>query len=450
MQPAAAGEDTPEVQAGEANSNGTRASMPVVLVVGAGPGGLAAERALRHLPVAVTVVDARNHSVFQPLLFEAAVGVIVPEDVARPVRSLLRRGPRTTFRVGEVIAIDWEARRARLVDGDELRFDYLILATGVVPSYERVTGAAEYAVPLKSVVDATRLRNSVLRSFEAAAAHPDRVEPGQTSVAIVGGGATGVELAGYLSDVMFRSFVQDYPRIPRERMRVTVVELGDRLLPSFHPRLSRYAEDVLRSRGVDVRLHTRVERVDGDGVIFEGGERIPASTVVWAGGVTAPDCITNSVLPTDHGRVVVEKDLRIAGRPEAFAIGDLAAVRSRSGTLRPQVAQVAIQGGRHAARQIEHLIAGRPTQPFRYFDKGSMAVIGVYAAVLQMGRLRLTGPTAWVAWGLLHLAYLPGMPNRLRALQTWRWWHVTHEASARLLIEDGNHGQRLAADRELG
>ena len=427
-------------------SNGS-APLPRVLIVGAGMGGLAAARALRRLPVAVTVVDAHNYSAFPPLLFEAAVGLIVPEDVARPVRSFLGRSSNTMFRLGEAVGIDWDGRRVRLADGDELPFDYLILATGVAPWYGSAAGAAEHAVPLKTVTDAARLRNSILRSFEAAAAHPDRAGPEATTIAIVGGGASGVELAGYLSDVLFRSFVKDYPMTRRERMRLIVLELGDRLLPGFDARLSRYAEEMLRRRGVDVRLRTRVARIDARGVTLESGERVPASTIVWAGGVSPPTWLADAGVPMEQRRVVVNGDLRLASHPTVFAIGDAAAVRSRAGALHPQVAQVAIQGGRHAARQIGRLLAGRPTRTFRYFDKGSMAVIGVYAAVVQSGRLQLTGRLAWVVWGLLHVAYLPGMSNRLRAVQTWNWYHVTHEASARVLIEDRDRDERPAAER---
>ena len=320
----------------------------------------------------------------------------------------------------------------------------------MVSWYGAVIGAAEYAIPLKTVIDATRVRNSILRSFEAAAAHPERFGPGATAVAIVGVVSSVVELAGYLSDVLFRSFVKDYPQISRDRMRLTVIELGDRLLPGFDTRLSRYAEAALRGRGVDVRLLTRVERIDADGVILKSGERIPASTVVWAGGVSAPDWLAEAGVAVERRRVVIDDDLRLPDHPSAFAVGDVAAVRSRSGAHRPQVAQVAIQGGRHAARQIGRLLEGRPTRRFRYFDKGSMAVIGVYAAVVQSGRVRLTGRLAWVAWGLLHVAYLPGMSNRLRALQTWRWWHVTHEAGARVLIDDSTERRAGSAQRLSG
>jgi NADH:ubiquinone reductase (H+-translocating) len=403
--------------------------------VGAGLGGLAAAAAFRGSGVRVTVVDSHNYSAFPPLLFQAAVGVISPEDVVRPVRGVLGRWSNVTFRLGDVTAVDWQRRRVRLADGDALPYDDLILAPGVVASSWLVPGAQEHAVPLKSVTDASRLRNSVLRAFEDAAAHRDRRQPPATSVAIIGGGATGVELAGYLADILFRSFASDYPQIDRSQMRLAVVELGDRLLPGFHPKLSRYAQEMLRRRSVDIRLDTSVTGVDSGGITLDTGEKIPAATVVWAGGVAAPAWL-RSCVTLEHGRVVVEPDLRLADHPDTFVIGDAAAVRSSSGGLYPQVAQVAIQGGRHAARQIQDLAAGRPTRPFRYWDKGSMAVIGCNAAVLQTGRFRLTGRAAWFAWGLLHIAYLRGMPNRLSVAQKWRWWHLTHEATTRVLVEE--------------
>ena len=418
-----------------------------VVIVGAGMAGLAAARALRHAPVDITVVDAHNYSTFPPLLFEAAVGVIVPEDVARPVRSCLGRCTNATFRLGRVAAIDWHSHVAQLDDGDTLPFDYLVLATGVVPWYGTVPGGAEHATALKTVADATRIRNSILRSFEAAAAHSEAAAPEATAIAIVGGGPSGTELAGYLSDILFRSFARDYPRIARERMRITVVEAGDRLLPGFDQRLSRYAEGALRMRGVDIRLNARVDSVEHDGLVLETGERVRASTVVWAGGVDVPSWLAISALPIVDRRVVVEPDLRIAGHRNAFAVGDVAATRSQSGALYGQVAQVAIQGGRHAGRQIIRLTMGEPTRRFRYFDKGSMAMVGVYSAVVESRQVRLTGRLAWVAWGLLHLAYLPGMSNRLRAMQTWRWWHVNHEAGARVLIGDEDEEVDAASAR---
>ena len=212
-------------------------------------------------------------------------------------------------------------------------------------------------------------------------------------------------------------------------------ETGDRLLPSFHHRLSNYAEELLRRRGVDVRLATTVQAVDQDGVVLESGERIPAATVVWAGGVAAPAWLRESGLPLDHGRLVVDDDLRLPGHPNAFAIGDVAAVPAAPHKLYPQVAQVALQGGRHAARQMRYLAAGEPTRLFHYWDKGSMAVIGCNSAIVETGHFASPAARPGSPGGLLHLAYLRGMPNRLSVAQKWRWWHVTHEATARVLVE---------------
>ena len=304
-----------------------------------------------------------------------------------------------------------------------------------------MAGAARHALPLKSVTDAIQLRNSLLRSFEAAAAHPQLAEEGATSAAIIGGGASGVEVAGYLADFLFPTFARDYPQLDPERMRITLLELGDRLLPTFDPALSRYVLDTLGRHGVEVRLGMPVTAVDADGVTLADGGRLAAHTVVWAGGVSAPPWVQHLGLPLAHGRVVTGPDLRVPGHPTTFAVGDLAAVCAPDGRLYPQVAQVALQAGRHAARQIRGLTAGKATQPFRYRDKGAMAIIGRNAAVVQSGPLRLTGRLAWIAWGLLHLAYLPGTANRLSVAQKWRWWHLTHRSSSRVLIElaDGAH-----------
>jgi NADH:ubiquinone reductase (H+-translocating) len=232
---------------------------------------------------------------------------------------------------------------------------------------------------------------------------------------VVGGGPTGVELSGYIANFLFHyQFEADYPQLDPAAMRVTLLERGDRLLPGFHPALSGYALKTLRARDVDVRLGTEVAAVDSDGVTIRGGQRIPAATVVWAGGVDAPGWVKALGLPVRHGRVVTGADLRVPGHANTFAAGDLAAVPAPgAGGLRPQLAQVALQTGRHAGRQIRRLTAGQPTTPFSYFDKGMMAITGRNAAIVQAGHLRLTGRLAWIAWGFLHLTYLPGAVNRM-------------------------------------
>jgi NADH:ubiquinone reductase (H+-translocating) len=414
-----------------------RPGRPRVVVVGAGMAGLATVRALSRAPVTVQLIDSHNYTTFPPLLFQVATCFISPAELTRPIRALLRRNPAATFRLGQVVDVDWPGQRVLLDDGDAVGFDYLVLAPGAVPAFAGVPGAATYAIPLKQVTDATRLRNRLLRSFETAAAHPDTTAPGGTSIAVVGGGPAGTELSGYIANFLFHyQFKADYPQLDPAAMRVTLLERGDRLLPGFHPTLSRYALTTLRARGVDVRLGTDVVEVTSDGVTISGGQKIPAATIVWAGGVDAPAWVKALGLPIQHGRVTVGADLRVPGHPETFAAGDLAAIPATGARgLRPQLAQVAIQTGRHAGHQIRRLTAGQPTRPFSYFDKGMMAITGHNAAIVQTGRLRLTGRLAWIAWGLLHLSYLPGTVNRMTTGLKYLWWHLSHEEANRVLIE---------------
>jgi NADH dehydrogenase len=410
---------------------------PHVVVVGAGTAGLATVHALARAPVTVQLIDTHKYTTFPPLLFQVATCFISAAEVARPVRALLRRNPAATFRMGRVAGVDWQRQQVLLDDGGPVGFDYLVLAPGVVPAFADVPGAAAHAIPLKQVTDATRLRNRLLRSFETVAAHPGEADLGDTSIAVVGGGPTGVELSGYIANFLFHyQFHADYPQLDPAAMRVTLLERGDRLLPGFHPALSGYALKTLRARGVDVRLGTEVAEVDSDGVTIRGGQRIPAATVIWAGGVDAPGWVKALGLPIQHGRVVTGADLRVPGHPTTFAAGDLAAVPAPgTGGLRPQLAQVAIQTGRHAGRQIRRLTAGQPTTPFSYFDKGMMAITGRNAAIVQVGHLRLTGRLAWFAWGFLHLTYLPGVVNRMTTGLKYLWWHLSHENTNRVLIE---------------
>jgi NADH:quinone reductase (non-electrogenic) len=412
-------------------------ARPRVVIVGAGMAGLAAVRALARAPVTVQLIDTHNYTTFPPLLFQVATCFISPAEVARPIRALLRRNPAASFVMGRVAGVDWPGRQVLLDDGTAAAFDYLVLAPGVVPAFAGIPGAAAYAIPLKLVTDATQLRNRLLRSFETAAADPGSAAPGATSIAVVGGGPTGVELSGYIANFLFHyQFEADYPQLDPAAMRVTLLERGDRLLPGFHPALSGYALKTLRSRGVDVRLSTDVVEVDGDGATLGGGQRIPAATVVWAGGVDAPPWVKALGLALRHGQVITGADLRVPGHPDTFAIGDLAAVPAPgAGGLRPQLAQVAIQTGRHAGRQIRRLAAGQPTTRFNYTDKGMMAIIGRNAAIIQAGHFRLTGRLAWVTWGFLHLTYLPGALNQMTAGMKYLWWHLSHENTNRVLIE---------------
>ncbi len=411
-------------------------ARPRVVIVGAGMAGLAAVRALARAPVTVQLIDTHNYTTFPPLLFQVATCFISPAEVARPIRALVRRNPAASFRMGRVVDVDWPGQQVLLDDGTAAAFDYLVLATGVAAAFAEIPGAAAHAIPLKLVTDATALRNRLLRSFETAAAHPGAMAADATSIAVVGGGPTGVELSGYVANFLFHyQFEADYPQLDPAAMRVTLLERGDRLLPGFHPALSGYALKMLRARGVDVRLGTDVVEVDSDGVTIGGGQRIPAGTVVWAGGVDAPSWVKAAGLAVQHGQVITGADLRVPGHPSTFAIGDLAAVPAPGGGVRPQLAQVAIQTGRHAGRQIRRLTTGQPTVPFAYTDKGMMAIIGRNAAIVQTGHLRLTGRLAWITWGFLHLTYLPGALSRMIAGMKYLWWHLSHENTNRVLIE---------------
>lgn len=411
-------------------------NRPRVVVVGAGMAGLATVRELARAPVSLLLIDEHNYTTFPPLLFQVATCFISPAEVARPVRALLPKRHGFAFRMGRVVEVDPTGNRLRLADGATIDYDYLVLATGVVPAYGDVRGAARTAIPLKTVDDATRLRNSLLRAFELAAAEPTTASPADTSVVVIGGGPTGVELSGYISNFLFHyQFTADYPQLDPAAMRVTLIERGPRLLPGFHPRLSAYALDTLRARGVDVRLAGDVVEVDDAGVRIAGGEWIPATTTVWAGGVRAPAWINRLGVDMADGRVAVGADLRVPASVNLFVVGDLAAVPAGRGRLHAQLAQVAIQTGRHAGRQIAALVAGQPTAAFSYVDKGMMAIVGRNAAVVQSGPLRLTGRLAWLAWGVLHISYLPGRLNRLTTGLKYLWWHLSHENANRVLIE---------------
>ncbi len=409
---------------------------PRVVIVGAGLGGVAAARRLARAPVEVTVVDRENYQTFSPLLYEVANCILDAEQVGHPVRALLRRCPNAHFRLDEVSAADWEAKEVLLGSGERLPFDYLVLATGLPPTFHGVEGAAEYAFGLKTMEDALRLRHRTLLRLEQVAARPALVGEGHLDFVLVGGGPTGVELAGALAEVYLHAFKRDYPEIGIDRARIVVLEMSDHLLPAFHPRLGRYAQEFLESHRVEVRLGARIERVTPDSVVAAGGERIPAGTIIWATGLGPGEVSARLGLACDPGgRVPVERDLRLPGRDDVFVIGDLAALPRRHGGLHPQLAQFALQGGRHAAKQIERLLHGQPTRTFRYLDKGMVACIGRPAGVVQAGPLRLTGRLGWYTLSELHLLYLEGQRNRASVAVNWAWSYATRGRGASLLIE---------------
>jgi NADH dehydrogenase len=424
----------------EALESLTNEAQPQVIIVGGGFGGLAAAKALRDAPVRVILLDRMNHHVFQPLLYQVATAGLAPEDIAAPIREVLRKQLNATVALLEVTRVDADRREVffNYLDGEErsLRYDYLILATGVQQSYFGHDEFAAFAPGLKSLTDAEAIRAKLLKAFEIAEIEPD---PSQhrdlLTFVLVGAGPTGVEMAGAIADMVRGMFKSDFRRIDPRSARIVLIEGGPRILPTFTERLSRKAHARLTRMGVEIRTRARVDHVDAEGVIV-GGERIASRTVLWTAGVTPSPAAQWLKAEADHaGRVRVLPDLSVPGRPEIFVIGDTASL-AQGGRPLPGVAQVAMQQGRYVGRSIAGRVTGRPQlPPFRYFDKGNMAVIGRNFAILESGRARLSGFIAWLAWAATHIAFLPQAGNRLMVFTQWAWSYITKRGGARLILD---------------
>ena len=399
------------------------------MIVGAGFGGIDCAKELVNEPVDVTLVDRHNFHTFQPLLYQVATAGLSSSDVAYPVRGIFQDAANVRFRTGEVTGVDWATRALLLGDDEPLAFDTLVLAVGATTNWFGVVGAAEHAFPLYGLRDAIRLRNHVITEFERADADPSLLDAGALTFVVLGGGPTGVETAGALTELFGMVFAKDYRRLDVGKARVVLLEMADAVLGPFSTRAQRHALEQLRARGVDVRLGERVTAVDHDGVTLADGERLPTRTVVWAAGVRAnPLADALGVEQVRGGRIVVRPDLRIPTQPCAFVIGDLAAIEGRDGSLLPQVAQVAKQSGKYVGKTIARGLRAptRSVKPFRYRDRGTMATIGRNSAVADLPlRLRFTGFLAWVVWLFLHLLYLVGFRNRLSVLVSWSWSYLT-------------------------
>ncbi len=409
-----------------------------VVVIGAGFGGLNVARGLRDVPVDVVLVDANNFHTFQPLLYQVATAGLSGDDIAYAVRGIFRRQRNVTVRMGRVVSVDLAERVVRLDGGDELPYDHLVVAAGAVTTSFGVPGALENAIGLKTLDDALAVRTQVLSRFENAANDPASGDRADLDVAICGGGPTGVELAGGLHELYAKVLARDFPGLDVASARIVLVEAADRLLPGFHPRSSERARRTLARRGVDIITGVGVRAVQPGAVELADGRRIEAGAVIWAAGVAAHPLAAALGVPTGRGgRIVVADDLSLPDHPEVFAIGDIAATPAADGRLQPQVAQVAIQGGRHVARQIARRLRGEPTTAFHYVDKGSMATIGRHDAVAELPlHVRLAGPVGWLAWLGLHLVYLIGFRNRAAVLVNWAWNYLTYDRGARLLREE--------------
>lgn len=419
-----------------ADTLGAVADLHHVVVIGAGFGGIATVRGLDGTPTRVTLVDANNFHTFQPLLYQVATAGLDTDDVAYPIRGLFRRRTGTPVDVvmGVVDAIDADAHTIGLRDGRTIGYDTLVVAAGAVSADFGIPGVAENTLPLKTLDDAVTLRTHLLRTFEHAAAATEPL-PGALDVVVVGGGPTGVEMAGGIAELYQRVLAADFPDLPVRAATITIVDLADRLLPPFHPDSSERAAETLRRLGVDIRTGVGIESVHDGRVRLADGDELAAGTVVWAAGVRAHPVASHlGVEPGRGGRIPVDADLGVSGLADVYAIGDIAAATDDDGTPLPQVAQPAIQGGRHVARQIERRLAGQGTEPFRYVDKGSMATIGRHAAVTELanGR-RFGGFVGWIAWLGLHLVYLMGFRNRINVFVNWCWNYITYDRASRLL-----------------
>ncbi len=415
-----------------------------VVIIGAGFGGLATARSLAGLAVDVLVVDANNFHTFQPLLYQVATAGLDGDDIAYAVRGMFRRQRNVSVRMGVVDSIDLDGHSLRLTDDTTVPFDSLVIAAGAVSDSFGVPGVAEVALPLKSIDDAEVIRRAVLQQFERACIDPGLVREGSMDVVVCGGGPTGVELAGGLAELYRKVLARDAAHVDVSAARIVLVEAAPRLLAGFSPASSQRARVTLERHGVEVMLGAGVDRVDRDGVDLADGRRLPAPTVVWAAGVRAHPLATKVGTELDaRGRLVVEADLSIPGHPDVFAIGDIAASPLPDGSGRPcpQVAQPAIQGGRHVGEQIGRRRRGEATRRFVYVDKGSMATIGRNDAVTELpGGRRFDGFVGWLAWLGLHLIELVGFRNRANVLVNWAWNYLTYDRGARLLSASDRDG----------
>jgi NADH dehydrogenase len=407
-----------------------------VVIVGAGFGGLEAAKTLRRALVEVTLIDRQNFHCFQPLLYQVATAALSPADVAWPIRHILRTQANVTVLMAEVNGVDAQAKRVHTSLGD-IGYDYLVLATGARHSYFGHDGWEAWAPGLKRIEDATRIRRNILIAFERAEGTTDPAERERLlAFVIIGGGATGVEMAGAIAEVARQTLAADFRRIDPRSARIILIEAGPRLLPTFPPRLASYAEAALRRAGVEVMTGTRVTNCDARGVDTDNG-RIDAGTVIWAAGVTASHAALWLGADADAaGRVKVAPDLSVPHHPDIFVIGDTAAVVDRRGRPVPATAQPAKQMGRYVARSIIARATGRPTPaPFRYRHLGDLATIGRRAAVVKLGWLELTGFAGWLFWSVVHIYFLIGLRNRFIVAFIWLWDYITYQRGARLITE---------------
>ena len=414
------------------------AAQPRVVIIGGGFGGLWAARALRYAPVEVILIDRRNHHIFSPLLYQVATAALSPGDIASPIRWVLRKQPNLKVFLAEAVSIDTQKRSVTLSDG-EMTYDYLVVSAGSRPAYFGHDDWEPFARGLKTMEDAIAIRTQVLVAFEKAERERDpAVQRQLLTFVVVGGGATGVELAGALAEISRHALANDFRLIDPERARVILIEGGRDVLASYPPDLSQFARRALAKRGVAVWTNTRVTDIE-PGRVHLGAETVEAGTIIWSAGVAAARIGETLGVPLDRaGRVLVNRDLTIPGRDEVYVVGDMAALDGADGKPLPGVSQVAMQQARWAAENIQKALRGEPRTAFVYRDLGNMATIGRNSAVADLPwlRLRLKGYLAWWAWLMLHIYWLIGFRNRLSVLTQWAYSYFTYQRSTRLITGD--------------
>jgi NADH dehydrogenase len=416
----------------------SHASRPCVLVLGGGFGGIGAAQKLRKSDVDVVLVDKHDYHTFQPLLYQVATGLLELPAVGHPVRDLFHKQDNIRVHQDEATAIDLDAREVRFGELESAGYDYLVLALGAEVNFFGVEGAAEHAFPLYTLPDAVRLKDHVLERWEAADRKPELIEDGALNMVVVGGGPTGVETAGAMAELYNGVFRKDYPDVSPEQARLVLFEASPEIFSMFKPNLREYAKNALIERGVEVITGDVVQSITSERVTLKSGTVLPAHTLVWGAGLQGNALVRSLGVELERGnRLGVDSELRLASHPEVFVIGDIAAITdAKTEQVLPQLGSVALQSGAHAGETIARLVAGKEPEPFKYKDKGTMAMIGRGAAVVQMlGGKTMKGKKAQAAWGTVHLALLPTNEDRAKAVVDWAGATLTHQRTGRIRVE---------------
>jgi NADH dehydrogenase len=417
---------------------GTERQHPRVVILGGGFAGVGAARKLKEADVDVVLVDKHDYHTFQPLLYQVATDLLETAVVGHPLRDLFHEHPNLTVHQATVTGIDLAKREVQLSEIGPLEYDYLVLALGAEVNFFGVEGAPEHAFPMYTLADALRLKEHVAEQWATADRDNALVEDGALNVVVVGGGPTGVETAGALAELYRANFAKDYPNLPQEKARIVLVEAAPDLFAMFKPNLRSYAKKELEKRGVEVLLGEIVASIEPTRVTLKSGAVLEAHTLVWGAGLQANPIARSLGVELQRGnRVAAERDLSLAGHPEVFVVGDVGWITdTKKNEVLPQLGSVALQAGEHAGENIARRVAGKESEPFAYFDKGTMATIGHGAAVIQMPRGRtLKGRAAWLAWGSVHLALLSTGEDRAKAVVDWTWEEFTQERPGRIAVQ---------------